>query len=151
MNSISDSWGLPDPVTQAEFYTDVTFKRLIAFIVDSLLILLISVAIVPFTAFTAVFFFPVLGFFVSLIYRSVSLANSSATPGMRLMGIEFRTINGERMTLGLAVAHTVIFMVSLSMVVPQVISIILMLTGTRGQSLGDLMLGVAAINRAARS
>ncbi len=151
MNDYADTWALPDPVRQSEFYRDVPTKRFIAFVIDSIIITVISILLVPLTAFTAIFYFAFLGFVASFVYRTVSLANRSATPGMRLMGIEFRTLYGERMTLGLAAAHTLIFQVSLSMVFPQILSIVLMLTGARGQGLGDHVLGVVALNRAARA
>lgn len=142
-------WGLPDPATQSEFYADVPTKRFFAFLIDSVLIMLITAVIVVFTAFTALFILGFVALMVGFIYRTVSLANKSATPGMRLMSIEFRDIYGERMSLGSALAHTVLFSISISMVFPQVISVILMLTTARGQGLSDLVLGTAAINRAA--
>lgn len=148
--TMSDSqWGLPDPRSHSEFYADVVTKRFFAFLIDSALIILITILIIPLTAFTALFFLGFLGLAISLIYRIVSLATRSATPGMRLMSIEFRDNHGERMTLGLATIHTIFFTISMSMVFPQVVSIILMLTSSRGQGLSDLVLGTAAINRAA--
>ena len=142
-------WGLPDPSRHSEFYADVVTKRLVAFIIDSILIMVITIILVPLTAFSALFFFGFLGLVVSLIYRIVSLANRSPTPGMRLMSIEFRDNQGERMTLGLAAVHTIFFTVSMSMVFPQIVSIILMLTSSRGQGLSDMILGTAVINRTA--
>ncbi len=139
----------PDPVSHREFYAAVLTKRLVAFLIDSALIMLITVAIVPFTAFIAALFFGFLGLIVSLIYRIVSLSNRSATPGMRLMGIEFRTHKGERLSSGMAIVHTILFTLSLSMVFPQLISIVLMLTTSKGQSLNDLVLGTAVINKSA--
>lgn len=149
MNTTRLDWGLPDPINNREFYSDVPTKRLLAFIVDSILIGLITVVLIPLTAFTALFFLGALVFVVALIYRSVSLANRSATPGMRLMGIEFRTHLGEGLTGGLAFVHTLLFLMSLAFVFPQVISVILMLTGQRRQGLSDHFLGTAVINRSA--
>ena len=145
------SQGLPDPVRQAEFYADVPTKRLLAFVIDSVLIALICAVVIPLTGFLALFFLGLLGLIVSLIYRIVSLAGSSATPGMRLMSIEFRTHEGHRLSPTLAIIHTLAFTVSMSMVVPQVISIILMLTTGRAQGLTDSLLGTAAINKSARA
>lgn len=149
MTTTDANWGLPDPTRHAEFYADVVTKRLLAFVIDSIIIIVITIALIPLTAFTALFFFGFLGLIVSLIYRIVSLANKSATPGMRLMSIEFRDNRGERLTLGLAAIHTVFFTISMSMVFPQVISVILMLTSSRRQGLSDMILGTAVINRAA--
>lgn len=150
MTMYDTEWGLPDPRTQAEFYADVPTKRFMAFLIDTVIVALITIVMIPLTAFTALFFIGFIWLAVSLIYRTVTLASRSATPGMRLMSIEFRDSRGERMSLGLALVHTVFFMMSMSFVVPQVISIILMLTSSRGQSLSDMVLGTAAINRAAR-
>ncbi|SLN14415.1 RDD family protein [Roseovarius gaetbuli] len=150
MADMSDmSWHLPDPETQPEFYADVPTKRLLAFVVDTIVIIAISLAIVPFTAFTGLFFFPVLMAVVGFAYRVITISRGSATWGMRLTAIEFRTASGERFDLGMAFAHT--FGLTLSFLLPllQVISIVLMLTSARAQGLSDHVLGTVAINRRA--
>mgnify|MGYP000170972395 CR=1 FL=1 len=92
----SQSFALPDPHYQPEFYADVPLKRLIAWVIDTVLIILLVVVIVPFTAFTGLFFLPLLGFVVNFGYRVICLANGSATLGMRLTAIEFRTGDGAK-------------------------------------------------------
>ncbi|MBV1867520.1 MAG: RDD family protein [Marinosulfonomonas sp.] len=139
--------GLPDPHHQSEFYADIPTKRLFAFLIDSVIIGLICTLLIPLTGFLALFFLGLLGLIVSLIYRIVSLVSRSATPGMRIMSIEFRTHEGHRLPPPLAIIHTLAFTVSMSMVVPQVISIILMLTTDRAQGLTDSLLGTAVINK----
>lgn len=141
-------WSLPDPDNQAEFYADVPLKRAMAWLIDSLLIAAITLVIVPFTAFTALFFLPALWVVIGLVYRVVSLTRSSATPGMRVMAIEFRNHRDEKFGLGEAVLHTLLYSVAVSMVLPQIISIVLMLTTARAQGLPDLLLGTVALNRA---
>ncbi|MGX0876866.1 putative RDD family membrane protein YckC [Roseovarius sp. MBR-154] len=143
------TWHLPDPERQPEFYADVASKRLVAFIVDTILIIAICLLIVPFTAFTGLFFFPVLMAVVGFAYRVVTIARGSATWGMRLMAIEFRGSDGQRFDLGLAFAHTLGLTISFALPILQVISIVLMLTGARGQGLSDLVLGSVAVNRRA--
>ncbi len=140
---------LPDPDRQAEFYADVPLKRFLAFVVDTVLVLVITLLLIPLTAFTAFFYLGFLWLMVSLAYRTLTLASRSATPGMRLMAIEFRTHSGARFDLGTAFVHTLLFTVSMSMVLPQVISIILMLTSERRQGLSDFFMGTAVLNRAA--
>lgn len=144
----SPYWGLPDPDTQAEFYQSVPTKRLVAFVIDTIVIALITVVAIPFTAFTGLLFLPILAMVVGFAYRTVTLATGSATWGMRLTGIELRNARGERFDLMLAAAHTLLFSVFFSMFIPQVVSIVLMLTTARAQSLPDMILGTAAINRA---
>ncbi|WP_204114031.1 RDD family protein [Shimia biformata] len=141
---------LPDPATQPEFYADVPTKRLIAWIIDMVVIVAICALIVPFTAFTGLFFFPLLVLVVGFIYRVVTMASGSATWGMRLVSIEFRTQFGDRFDLSSAFLHTLGYSVSISIPILQVISVILMLTSARGQGLTDHVMGSVAINRTAR-
>ncbi|WP_297774121.1 RDD family protein [uncultured Roseovarius sp.] len=143
------SWHLPDPETQPEFYADVPVKRLLAFVVDTLVIIGISLLAVPFTAFTGLFFFPVLTAVVGFAYRVVTIARGSATWGMRLSAIEFRDAEGKRFDLSLAFLHTLGLAVSFALPLVQVVSIVLMLTGSRAQGLTDRVLGTVAINRRA--
>ncbi len=80
----------PDPDTQPQFYTGVPTKRLVAWILDMVLIVLICLAILPFTAFTGIFFFPFLMLIVGFLYRVATLTGGSATWGMRLLSLEIR-------------------------------------------------------------
>ncbi|MEM1427953.1 MAG: RDD family protein [Pseudomonadota bacterium] len=138
---------LPHPVRDAAFYESVPAKRLAAWVVDSVLILALTLLVLPLTLFTAVFYFPFLWLVLSFAYRTVTLAQGSATWGMRFMGIEMRTFRGERFALADAAAHTAIYSVCMAFVVPQVASIVLMLTTPRGQGLPDFALGTVALNR----
>lgn len=140
---------LPDPERQPQFYTSVPMKRLLAFAIDTGVVALICAVIIPFTAFTAFFFLPFLFGAVSFVYRTVTLANGSATWGMRFAAIELRTGDGERLDAGTAALHTAGFMVSMMMPLLQVISIVMMLTSARGQGLSDMVLGTVALNRRA--
>lgn len=142
--------GLPDPDREASFYQDVPTKRLIAWVIDTLITALITLLIIPFTAFIGLFFLPILYLTVNFIYRTVTLARHSATPGMRITSIEFRTYRGTGFDLPTALLHTLGYAVSVSMVFPQIISIILMCTTPRAQGLTDRVLGTAALNRSAR-
>ena len=141
------SWHIPDPVTQPEFYQDVPSKRAIAWVIDSVLVLLVCLLILPFTAFLALFFFPLLWWVVSFVYRTVTIAKGSATYGMRVMAIEFRTHDGDRLDLATALKHTAGYSFSLVFLPLQVISVITILASERRQSLVDMALGTVAINR----
>lgn len=143
------SWHIPDPATQPEFYADIPLKRLIAWGIDTVVVVLICLVILPFTAFTALFFLPVLFFTVGFAYRVVTLARGSATWGMRFTAIEFRRFDGQPFDLGTAFLHTSGYTLSMVAFVFQVVSIVLMLTGARAQGLTDHILGTVAINRRA--
>lgn len=151
MTYMSDPhWGLPDPEMQPEFYADVPVKRLVAWVIDTVLIVLVSILLIPLTAFTAFFFFPFLVMLVGFFYRWWSLASRSATPGMRIVAIEIRNGRGEHLDTSTAALHTLAYSVAMTTVILQVASAVLMLTGPRAQGLHDLLLGTAAVNRAAR-
>ena len=143
------SWGLPDPVANPDFYQDIPTKRFVAWIVDTVLIALICALIVPFTAFTALFFLPLLYLVVGFLYRWSTLSWHSATPGMRLTAIGLRTAGGHRFDGTTAGLHTLGYTLSMAIFPLQLISVVLMLTTARKQGLTDHILGTAAINRAA--
>ena len=136
----------PDPERHAAFYEGVLPKRLLAWVIDLVLIGLVTALIVPFTAFTALFFLPFLFLVVGFVYRWATLNGRSATWGMRLMNIEFLDRNGQRFDGATALLHTLGYTLSMAFVMPQVLSVVLMLTSSRGQGLSDLVLGTVAIN-----
>lgn len=150
MSEHNPLWGLPDPVRQAEFYADVTAKRAIAWVLDIVLIAMLTGLVILFTAFVAAFFAPLVFLSIGFVYRAATLAAGSATLGMRMVAIELRNARGERLDLGTALAHTLGYYVSMSVFPLQLVSIITMLAGPRGQSLTDMVLGTAALNRKAR-
>lgn len=141
---------LPDPVLQPEFYASIPLKRFLAWLVDSLLIGVAGILLIPFTGFTAVFFLPVFYLVIGFAYRAASVARWSATPGMALMSVELRRADGLPFDGAHAVLHTLGYSLSMTFFLPQVISVILMLTSERAQGLTDLILGSAAINRPSR-
>lgn len=137
---------LPDPDVCPDLYADVPLKRFIAFWIDTVVILLISVVLIPLTALIALLFFPVTLAFVTFVYRFLFIASWSATPGMRLMSIQFRDRHDRMFDAGLAMLHTVGFMVSFALPVLQMFSALSMATSPRGQGVTDLMLGTTALN-----
>lgn len=138
---------LPDPIRQPEFYDSVPAKRLLAWIIDSFIILALSALAVVMTAFIGAFFWVFLYFLVGFGYRVVTIAAGSATWGMRFAGIELRDAAGRRLDLGLALAHTAGYTISMMISPLQVISIVMMLTTARGQGLTDTILGTVMLNR----
>jgi RDD family len=140
---------LPDPDRQPQFYDGVPAKRLIAWLIDTVLIVLLSMVTVLLTAFVGLFIWPLLVLVIGFAYRVVMLANGSATLGMIFAGIEFRGPDGGRFGMGLALAHTTGYSISFALPLLQVISVVMMLTGARGQGLTDAVIGTVALNRRA--
>ncbi len=140
---------LADPHTQPQFYSGVTVKRLLAWIIDTIIIVILCAIVVPFTAFTGLFFLPLLFLVLGFVYRVVTIANGSATWGMRVMAIELRASDGGRMDSALAFWHTAGYTFSCAVAPLQLISVVLMLVSARGQGLTDHAIGTAMLNRRA--
>ena len=138
---------LPDPDRQAEFYTSVPGKRLVAWLVDAFLVSVVTALIGILTLGIAWLFFPLFYAVIDFVYRWFTLASGSATLGMQLMAVEIRNWSGERLSSGEAALHTLAFLVCLAVPLLQLISIVLIAFGPRRQGLHDLLLGTTAINR----
>ncbi|RMF40327.1 MAG: RDD family protein [Alphaproteobacteria bacterium] len=143
--------GLPDPERDAQFYDGVPMRRFIAWLFDLVFVGLITLGVL--VAFTL----PSLGLVflasfliwaaVDFIYRAATLARASATPGMRIMGIELRAGDGGRLDATTAILHTLLYYLCFGFVLVQIVNIALMLASAQGRSLPDLALGTAMINR----
>lgn len=138
---------LPDPELLPEFYAWVPLKRLVAWLVDSLLILLLSFVVVVATALLALPLAPLIYLALNIAFRTVTLTRWSATPGMALMAVELRRRDGRRLDRGTALMHTLIYTGASLTVVLQIASVAMMLTSPRGQGLPDTLLGTVALNR----
>src|SRR5690554_6668581 len=123
---------LPDPDLQPEFYQWVPFKRGMAFLLDTVVIFLLAVVAALLTVGIGFFIFPALYLAIGLAYRTVSISRWSATPGMKLMAIEFRTAAGDRLDQSLAFVHSLIFTGMMVFFLVQIASIALMLMNPRG-------------------
>ena len=139
----------PDPETQPEFYAGVPAKRLLAWLVDTVVIALLSALVVLLTVGIGAFFWPLLYLAVGFCYRWITIAANSATWGMSFAGIELRDAQGARLDTGYAFAHTLGYSLSIATFVIQAVSVFMMLTTARGQGLTDAFLGTVMINRRA--
>ena len=91
--------------------------------------------------------FPAVWPVVAILYSVLTLGGPhSATPGMRFMGIEIRTLRGERMDYGLALLHVLGFWFSVAILTPLVLLVALFTE--RKQLLHDLVLGTVAVRSA---
>ena len=142
--------GLPDPVTQGEFYRDVTMKRFIAWVIDVIVVSVFAALVVVATVGIGLFFIAAIWLAIDFLYRLTTMTTRSATWGMRLVSIEFRDFRGLPFGLATALVHTLGYMVSMGFGLPQVISVIMMVVTPRGQGLTDMVLGTAPVNLAAR-
>ncbi len=138
---------LPDPDYQPQFYASVPSKRLVAWVVDTVLIFAMCAIAVTLTAFVGLLIWPLMYLVLGFAYRTVTIANGGGTWGMRFAGIELRTADGSRPDLGMAALHTAGYTFSMAIPIVQVVSVVLMLTSAKGQGLTDAFLGTAMLNR----
>lgn len=150
MTAYPRAQGLPDPSQRAEFYQGIRTKRLIAWVLDMVVIAALSAILLPFTAFAALFFFPFFMLVIGFFYRWFTLASGSATWGMALMAIQLRDGDGDRLSGSTAFWHTVGYSLSIAIAPLQLISVVMMCVTERRQGLTDVILNTAAINRPLR-
>ncbi len=144
-----DLSGLPDPVLDAQFYAGVPFKRLIAWIIDAVIVGALWMAVVIGTLGTFAFFMFFGLLIVNFVYRAFMVDRYSATLGMMAVGIELRNSRGDRLDRTQAIWHVTLFLGLMVFFFINVISMIVMLVNERGQGLHDMALGTTAINRPA--
>ena len=72
---------------------------------------------------------------VGFAYRAISIANGSATWGMKLVSIELRNRTDARLDLTEAALHTLGYTINIDIFLLQAVSIILMCASMRVQSL----------------
>ncbi|NYS24108.1 RDD family protein [Rhodobacteraceae bacterium 2376] len=140
---------LPDPQLQPEFYANVPLKRALAWLVDTVLILLLALIAVIFTLFVGAFIFPVLFAAVSIGYRTVMLARFGATFGMMLGGIRLFHLDGRNPDPATAAIYSVLHAGVMFFVITQIASIVTILVTPYRQGLHDLALGTTMLNRPA--
>lgn len=146
--------GLPDPMRDPQFYEGVPLRRLAAFVIDALVVLvlmatiallgaLVGIATMGLGLVLVVPAFAMVGF----LYRFTMLRERSATLGMLAAGIELRGPGGARLDAPQAALHTLGFYVTLYLPLLMLLGIVLMSVNPRRQLLHDLPLGTAMINR----
>jgi uncharacterized RDD family membrane protein YckC len=144
-----------DPGAHPELYDGVLSKRVVAFIADAIIIVLLMIpaALVVFvlgiiTLGIGWFLYGALFAIVALGYVALTLGGvASATVGMRWAGIELRTWNGGPSFPLLAVLHALIFWFSVALLTPLVL--LVGLFTARRQLLHDLLIGTVVVNSAA--
>ncbi|MEM8824050.1 MAG: RDD family protein [Pseudomonadota bacterium] len=147
MTYLHQTSGLPDPHYDGQFYAGVIPKRAIAWLLDVVAITALTFLAGILTLTLAWWLWPLAYLTIGLIYRIGTLAGGSATPAMRLMGIELRGHDGQRLDGMQAALHVIGYYATMAFVLPMLATLISVFVTDRRQSLTDLVLGTAAINR----
>jgi uncharacterized RDD family membrane protein YckC len=149
-----------DPYSHPEYFEGVLARRMIAFLID-LLIIMVPIALIC----VFIFFFGIVTFGIgwllfalvvpgsamwALIYCGSTIGGpASATIGMRTADIELRTWYGEPGYFLLGLVHAIAFWITISVLTPLVL--VVGLLNERQQLLHDLLLGTIVINNERRA
>ncbi|MHB1220122.1 MAG: RDD family protein [Alphaproteobacteria bacterium] len=138
------------PIFGIERFEGVLSRRIVAFILDCILIALLTVPFLVFSFFLAVLtlgflVIPIGGVLTFFYFTLFTGGAKSATPGMRLMGIELRDLGGGRPDLLQAGARTLVFMAS-NTVLPVIISAVA-LFDLRRRTIHDMLTSTVVARR----
>jgi len=142
-----------DPVREPELFAGVLSKRVLAFMVDVILLVVFELIAVLIVFLLGIFTFGVawllfaLPFFaiVAVLYVALTMGGpKAATPGMRLAGVTIRSTDGQRIGFIVAAAHVVLYWVLVSFLTPLVL--IVGLLSNRKRLLHDMLLGTIVLN-----
>jgi uncharacterized RDD family membrane protein YckC len=149
-----------DPFSNPEYFEGVLARRMIAFLIDLVIItvpvilaciFIFLFGLVTFGLGWGLFFLVVPGSVVwALVYCGATLgAPESATLGMRTVDIEVRTWYGEPCYFVLGAVHAIVFWVTISALTPLVL--VVGLLNERRRLLHDFLLGTVVINNERRA
>ncbi len=149
-----------DPMTQPELFDGVLARRVVAFVIDfiviSIPVLLAAMFIFAFgivtlgLGFALYWLLPTATVIWAIVYFGVTLGGpASATIGMRVMDLEMRTWYGAPAYFVLGAVHAIAFWFTVSFFTPFVL--VVAFFNERRRLLHDIMLGTVIINNATRA
>lgn len=149
-----------DPAINPELFEGVVARRLVAFLID-FVILAIPVLFVSMFIFVVGVVTLGLGFFFyallwpgmviwAVCYYGMTLGGpASATVGMRVMDIQMRTWYGAPTYFLLGAVHAVVFWITVSALTPFIL--LVCLVNERRRALHDMLVGTVVINNDIRA
>ena len=149
-----------DPVTHPEMFEGVLARRVVAFVID---FVIIAIPVVLAAMFIFAFGIVTLGLgwvlywllppgavVWALVYFGVTLGGPrSATIGMRTMDLEMRTWYGAPAYFVLGAVHAIVFWFSVSALTPFILLVAFF--NERRRLLHDILLGIVVINNQQRA
>ncbi len=149
-----------DPATSPELFEGVPARRVIAFMIDLIIlaipmiflaILIFAVGVVTLgLGFVLYGLMPVVSVLWALFYYGMTLGSPrSATIGMRVMDLEMRTWYGAPSYFLLGAVHAVVFWVTVSALTPLILAVCFF--NDRRRLLHDMLVGTVVINNQVRA
>jgi uncharacterized RDD family membrane protein YckC len=149
-----------DPASNPELFEGVMSRRLIAFVIDLIILALpvmfvwaffFVITIVTFGLGAILFglLWPAMILW-ALFYYGITLGSPhSATIGMRVMDLEMRTWYGSPAYFVLGAVHAIVFWITVSVCTPLILLVCLL--NERRRCLHDILIGTVVINNEARA
>ena len=149
-----------DPVANPELFEGVVARRLIAFVIDLIVLampivfLSMFIFVVGVVTFGLGFVFyallsPIMVLWALFDYGATLGSRHSATLGMRAMDIEMRTWYGSPAYFVLGAVHAIVFWITVSVLTPLVLLVCLF--NDRRRCLHDMLVGTVIINNELRA
>lgn len=148
-----ESAGFQDLLTDPAYYRNVVWRRIFAHVVDTVLVALVMAPVLIGLLLTAIVTLGLiaipmaLAFIVvrALYYVAYTGGARSATPGMRLLGIELRRIEGGRPGYLQSAVRTLLYYATLTLLTPLVLIVVPLNRRRRG--LHDFLSATVVVNR----
>jgi uncharacterized RDD family membrane protein YckC len=153
-----------DPLLHPELFDGVLARRMIAFLIDMIIIaapvLVIGIFMAAATiatlglaavlfAFLSPLYWPLIVLWAVCYYGLTFGSSASATIGMRIMELEMRTWYGSPAYFVLGAVHAVVFWLTISFLTPLVL--LVGFFNERRRLLHDMLVGTIVINNASRA
>ena len=149
-----------DPATHPELFEGVLARRVVAFIIDVIIIVIPLIlgwmfifvfGLITFGLGWALFWLMSPGSVIwALAYYGITLGGpASATIGMRAMDIEMRTWYGAPAYFVLGAVHAIVFWISVSVLTPFIL--VIGFFNERRRLLHDILVGTVLINNSRRT
>ncbi len=149
-----------DPAVSPELFEGVLARRLLAFVIDLIILALpvlflsMFIFVVGVVTFGLGFVFyalltPAMVLWALIYYGTTLGSRHSATIGMRAMDIEMRTWYGSPAYFVLGAVHAIVFWITVSVFTPLIL--IVCLINERRRCLHDILVGTVVINNEQRA
>jgi uncharacterized RDD family membrane protein YckC len=152
MTTVAPGENALDPDINPELYASMRFRRSMAFIIDvvAITVLMVVASVVVFVLGIVTLGLGWLLYFilwpaVAILYYLVAFAGASPrTPGMAFMGIELRMWYGDKPDLLIALAHPILFYLSVTFLTPFIVLVALL--SARKRLAHDIVLNTIVVD-----
>lgn len=146
-----------DPAAQPEYFEGVIGRRVMAFLIDLMIVFMLWLGSIVILFFAGIFTLGLAWLLFGAVFPMVALGYNawtlsrpvSATVGMRIMDLEMRTWYGEPMYALLAAFHALLYYFTVTTLTPFILLVAPF--NSRGRCVHDFLAGTVVINSKPRA